>query len=1129
MEEETNKNKIEKERKKTEKELKEDGAKQISNRDEKGRFAEGYRLEVTPEQIEKAKKEMEESFKTLESKMEENKRKIEELEKEYIEKGYPDEIEERILKLEEKIKDEEKRGRLKEISDKRKKLMSDLEDLEKEVDPKGIKTRSDEEIEEEFVEKEKEIKEMEKEKEKLLNELEEQFEEKPKSKNSKKGKLKTAREIALEDLENIDKKLEEEDNNKEEENGKEKEGGKEEKKTDKNVEEEIDKVAKKIVDNEMLNNDEMKIQQENREEVRKRVSELYKEEAESKKEEKSEKKETNDQEEEKDSDEEKEEKIVNEEGLPEDLVEHLNKHTFEETNKSILQKGWKKSRNLMGAIGGALGLKKLATTVPGVSQFIKTAGTAGAMTGGAIAGVGLKLGSYGLEKWDETKKHKNFKENINEEIESSERSSKEVIENRMADLNTNMGIVKERLNELQREKEEMKEEGVWFFQKERREISAEITQHRKALERAEDQFRYLSVELKEREEGVNVEELAEKLIKDKKEQLKEKMEAGGPHSNLLKIMLISLEGSENIPGNETKEKANLMKTVKKAETGLMAKLEQENRSMAKEILFSAGLVAAFAGVADYVMELEPVQEKMENISDWISNKIDSLKGEPSSSEISEFERMLEKLKITTEENALETVDQIAEKEVSYSIEASDNIWSVTEEFLNDSLGEEFASLSEAEQTYVIDHITTTIESNPQSFGIDFAEGETIDHLFASSEHSVDFSPLLDGELEIALQKAESLSTEEVANILENNEAIREFLSEHKNVKITGETIESITGGAEIGELTEEKIADELILDGLKSESISSTEQLQNIESWLEDMHNGELSEASFDFMADTSEGGQRELWVKQLAKVEGVSYEEMETMIEDSFADIEGGAVESTAAEVANEGLTEREKEIVADWVEKIENDSLGESQYETLLDSKHEEMLEEIAKERGSSVEETEELIRERIQEIQEESGEVKTSPLGESREEAEELAEQVAGETEAAETETTSEKTTEVNEGSVETTYEIEGTITRNDRWDFFEAFQQEFGEEIFVESDIAELLESGEITPEEFMNWVEDGAFEEPVDFGGEHPPKDVLTRQLENSIERMKEAEDQTVYMGRLRALKMQISRLILYGK
>ena len=1249
MSEEINQEKINKARKETEKDLKEDGAKKVRNRNEKGRFTEGSRLEVTSEQIEKAKKEMEEALKPLEQEIKENKKKIKDLEQEYIEKGYPDKIEERIIRLEEKIKDKEKRKRIESLKKKREELIKDLDQLEQESDPKGVRMRSNEEIEKEALKVEKDIKDIEEKKKNLtktgrarlkkekkefsmkdienmsvdresiksqaevsdefLDYMDQEEKDEGESDSPLSPEMKAQKERMKEFEKETDEILEEDKSETKEESDKEesevekdeKKGADEEEEREEGKKGEIfenlyekwerlekqmyksglsefQKTRKREIEEEMIEiyvedtitkstdkekwkkerrewtersrgllrslyeefseeiNDRLKEEWDDYEKKRDGEKETKEEEVESKKEEEKKKEEETDAED-REEDQEKEtpekkikklaQKIVNEENpefndeerqlqenyseelekelknlteeedgeddpsseeqqeaVPENLAQFLEKETFGEDNKSILKGKWgRRVRHLAAGVGGAKALKAIIEKVPGITVPSGACSIAGGFVGGAITGVGLKLGHFGVEKWKETQNHANFSEGLESELEGmSKEESIENIEFNMAKLNTNAEILDKRIKELKGEKERIKqEEGFfWFLKEEGRDINNIIKEHEKTLEKTEDQFRYLSVELKDKEDNLNVEELADRLMDMKVEQLKEKIEKGGPHADLLKAILISIEGSEEKIGSKTKQKSETMKAVEKSAVGLIAKLEQEGTTMTKEILKSAAFAGVIGGIAGFVTGSEIFEDKLESIKELFDS------GAPEA----EIESEIDGITGLMQEEVMEVADEAAGLEISYAIESSDSVWSVTEEFLYDNIAE-FESLTEAEKTYVIDHITTTIESNPDAFGLELAEGETIDNLLAD-KHNINFAPLLDGQLEEALRQAESLSTEEVANILENNEKIRAFLSDHPNTRIDGNTIKEILSETS-EELTEEKITEELIIDGFKSESSTSAEQLANIENWLERMKNGELTEASFDFMADTSEGGRRELWVEQLAKIEGVSQSEMEYMLEESYSEINGREmVSSVSEEVAEEASQINEK---ASWVESLEEKfqkvKVGDANPEE-LESLLEEAPEDQIYEDNYFQDSMAEIYEEKLSNLENvESGEV-------------------------------------ISETAAET-YRFEGSITRTDRWQLFQSFTAEFGEEILIESDVTELLEEGEITPEEFVNWIEDGAFDKRLDFGGELPPKKRYVEQLKVTLRLLEEADSQHVYLGARDMVKKQIDRFILFGK
>ena len=999
MSEKLNEENLEKERKRTEKDMVKRGAKRIRDRNEKGRFTGDYRLEATKEQIEKAKKEMEDNLEKNDESLEREKEEIDKM--------------------------------LNYLENRTEKLLQRLKELKKESDPEGVNLRSDKDIEEEAMKVEDEIKKIEKErgssKARLKNEKKRLSMKDIERMTAKKNSIKSQEDISNEFLKYMNEDLDESSSSEDEDISSEMKQQKErvkeyEAEVNKiiNQEEEeethkdfVDNIAEKILNNEVLDQEELEFQSKNQNEIIQKVAQLQKEREGSEKERAEVEKERSS----KDNDKDVEgENVETEDSKPENLAEFLEKDTLGEKNKSILKgKWWRRARHLAAGIGGAKLLRSTIEKIPGLSI------PASAVAGGVVTGVGLKLGHYGLEKWQETKNYSRFTEGLESEIKDlSDEETVDSIEFKMAKLNTNASILNERIKELEREKEEIKNsEGFfWFLKEEGRDINNTIKEHQKVLEKTEDQFRYLSVELKDKEENLDVEELAEELINIKADQLREKIEKGGPHADLFKIILKDMEGTEKIPGLRDEQKEEVVNSIEESKVGLMGKLKHENRSAVKEILTSAAFAGIIGGIAGFAMESEVFEDGLENIKGLFDS------GAPEA----EIESEINGLSTIMQEEVLEIFDEIAEKEISYAIESGDSVWSVTEEFLLDNLGEDFQALTEAEKTYVIDHITTTIESNPEKFGLELASGETIENLFAD-KHNLNFGPLLDGELEIALKQAESLSTEEVANILENNEKIRSFLSDHPGVRIDGATIQDIlTETAE--DLTEEKIAEELIIDGLRSDSLTAAEQLENIEGWLEDMKSGNLSEAHFDFMADTSSGGRRELWIEQLAKIEGVTFEEMEVVVESSYDQLTSEATIPSASEEAAEIASEK-----SSWLESVE---------ETFQDLK-------------------------------------------------------------------------------------VEGEVSSMDKWNLFESFTAEFGEEILVDSDVIDLLEQGEITPQEFIDWMEDGAFDRSLDFGGDLHPKEFYVNQLKATLEILENAENQNLYRGARRMIKTQIERFILLGK
>ncbi len=875
---------------------------------------------------------------------------------------------------------------------------------------------------------------------------------------------------------------------------------------------------------------------------------VEKEESESEKENKEESKAERKEKEEVKEDED-EEKKETPEGLPENLVEHLQKSTFGESNKTIIEKGWSKFRKIGASVGGALGLKgAVYSLVPGAKKFF-TSGLMGAGAAGGIAGIGLKLGSYGFEKWEETKKYKSFKDNLVEEIENKDFDGPEIMKEKLTDLETNISIMKERLKELSKEKTILKEDGVWFFQKERRELTAEIKKHKNALTETKDQARYLSVEIK-KEEGMDLESLADSLIESEKSQLEALIDNGDSHGDLLKNLLANMEY------NEEDERDSLLGKIKGAETGLRAKLKQEGRSMTAEILTSAATVAALGVAVDYALSLDSVQSGIEKIKTWFAENVDidiempnfiaeketgvdnkekiqkAIEREGGIMEnlpehqldkefklaeenpfdnlaegkLKELEGLTEELSRSGEEAVLEVVDEIAEKQAKYAIESGDNIWSLSEEFLTDNW-KGFDELTNSKQTYLIDYITKAVESDPEAFGLNLSEQETVNNIFAESGHKLDFGPLLDGSLDTVLENAEGLTTEEIAEALENNEALQEIIKE-SDLKLTPDQIsESLS----MEEVTEEKVAElakENPLSNLKkgiteipySEGELTMEvEADNISFSL----NGtEFAEGTF------SENGQS-ISIEANKQID-LDYTKAYNSARINLQELlYGEDTQIMMEELKSESSTSAEQVAnMEEWLTRLKNGELSEGSFDFIRGSQKEEWIEQLSKIEGVSYEEMEEMIEDGLEEISEKTSEAMT---GASEEATETLEQEMEG-------------------------YVLEGDIDIMDRLDFYDSFTNNFNIRVDTTTEITEALVNGEISPEEFVSWLETDAFEREVVFDGtENPPRENLEKRLSLLVEKIKTAleensgERNTLLESARKEARKQIDQMMLYGK
>ncbi len=809
------------------------------------------------------------------------------------------------------------------------------------------------------------------------------------------------------------------------------------------------------------------------------------------------------------------------EGLPEDLAEYLEEKTFGEKNKSVLKKALMKSRGLGAALGGALGLKWIATKTPYLGEVIKGTGKVGTGIGGAIAGVGLKAGSYAIEWRDERKKYREVRDELNYEINDSQEKPGEVIKERMKDLDTDIAIVEGKLEKLREEKKKLKEDGVWFFQRERREMSTEIKKHIKVLESARDEFRYLSVEMKRREPEVDVIDLTNHLLEERKNQLEKLASKGGPHAALLKEMLAELDKESSNEWHKTAKK------IKGAETGLKAKLRQENRSMAKEILISAGALSVLSVAFEYALEAEPVQDKINEVSEWFSERMSSpervpgpiepgseelmgefsseldkevfervsepaseelmgefsseldkgvFKGvsEPASEELmGEFSSELDKEIISEGEKMIEeTLEEInsdlfrisaeaAEMETVYTAESGDSVWSLSEDFLSENL-DSFNELSSEDKNYILDHIRRVVEQDPSRFGLD--PGQSIDQIAIGQE--IDFTYLLEGELEVALEKVEGLAE----TVVEAEEAIAEAPEATKPEAV--EVSDPIAEAAEV-----------------EVESSINTQNEAEIEDWLARMHKDEIGPVGYEQVLADQE------WVEFLAEKEGVGIEEMEELLKEK---------RSAAQEAIKSGSEEllRESAVEAGTETALETGEVAESVAEM------NQNLDKVKSGEMTGEEFLEELHSEKWKE------EVLSDPtVGDYFYEG--LVEEFERDLQRIVPET----------GPYEISYS--GEITPFLRQQFAENFNSYFGTEIssvLPEGDIVDMLKTGEISTGEFLDWMESSF--DGFKMGETVARREDLLRALETYLEMAKNPSSREVYRSMTRALEMRVRSFLV---
>jgi hypothetical protein len=287
---------------------------------------------------------------------------------------------------------------------------------------------------------------------------------------------------------------------------------------------------------------------------------------------------------------------------------------------------------------------------------------------------------------------------------------------------------------------------------------------------------------------------------------------------------------------------------------------------------------------------------------------------------------------------------------------------------------------------------------------------------------------------------------------------------------------------------------QIMMEELKSESLTSAEQVSNMEDWLSKLKNNELSESSFNFMS----GGQKEKWIEQLAEVEGVSKTEMEEMIKESYQEITGNSPSEIKGLQESIELNSDTKRPMVDWVEKLE------------------ENLDKV-KEGKLDPEEFREIL-----ENKPESGDVYDDHGYDF------IAESYEGRL--------SEITNEVVRESSSSVYELKGHIDVMDRLNFYDNFTDSFEIEVDTTTEITETLINGDISPEEFISWLETDAFDKEIVFDGtENPPREHMKRKISLLVDGFKRAlqEDgikRNILLDSIRkGARMQIDQMMLYGK
>ncbi|MFP4539306.1 MAG: hypothetical protein ACLFNN_00020 [Candidatus Paceibacterota bacterium] len=127
-------------------------------------------------------------------------------------------------------------------------------------------------------------------------------------------------------------------------------------------------------------------------------------------------------------------------------------------------------------------------------------------------------------------------------------------------------------------------------------------------------------------------------------------------------------------------------------------------------------------------------------------------------------------------------------EFGVEIKPGESVWSTTESFLKDNLGDKFEDLNEAQKTHLIDQIKDKIAEDPSNFGMEGVD--SIDMVQAGQK--IDFSPLAkDGLIGSMLESSNDLSQEAMESIVRNNEIIEEWVKENPGERLTSEKVDNI--------------------------------------------------------------------------------------------------------------------------------------------------------------------------------------------------------------------------------------------------------------------------------------------------------------------------------------------------
>lgn len=160
------------------------------------------------------------------------------------------------------------------------------------------------------------------------------------------------------------------------------------------------------------------------------------------------------------------------------------------------------------------------------------------------------------------------------------------------------------------------------------------------------------------------------------------------------------------------------------------------------------------------------------------------------------------------------------------VKQGDSMWNAAERELQENFGDRFNDLNEAQKAHLIDNIKDKVAENPEKFGLE--PGQGIDNLHAGEK--INFSSVLGGETtDKMFDSAQNLSPADMDSIMEHNDKIEQWVSDHPNESLTSEKVKEIlageTGKASTSGKVEQTLAGET---GKVAESSPQNKEIVNI-------------------------------------------------------------------------------------------------------------------------------------------------------------------------------------------------------------------------------------------------------------------------------------------------------------